>query len=298
MRRAISPQERLKLIPFQPQKTSSDLGWSSITLEDYKYLPPSSLSIAPMDHHIIAFHYKPPPGRLFHRCGSKNSEDIMQVNDVTYVPANVDNHWAFGDGAPHCLHILVDHCFMTRTALTTCDIDITRAEFQDSFQSRDSQLPTFAKLFQAELAGGGCNGPLYAESLGTALAVYLLNNYCNIRLHKKTGSEQLSKHDLQRTLYFIHDRLEENISLQEMADNLAMSTYYFVRRFRQTMGCAPYQYVLRLKLEKARDLLLSQPVSPISSIAHQLGFSDHTHFTRQFRAKFALTPSKYRARYQ
>lgn len=297
VKRLITPQQRLNLIPFQPHKTSTNLGWPSIRLEDYRNLPPSDLSIAPMDHHIIAFHYKPPPGNLVHRCGAETSEDIMQVNDVTYVPAKVDNQWRFGDGAPHCLHVLIDHSFVAHTALTTCDVDFTQVEFRGAFQSRGSQLPLFAKLFQEELANDGSNGPLYVESLATALTVYLVNTFSNTQKECSKSSGQLSKQDLQKTLDFIHDRLAENVSLQEMADNVAMSSFHFARLFRQTIGCPPHQYLIRLRLDKARALLLSQPESSIASIAYRLGFSDHTHLTRQFRARFTLTPSEFRTRY-
>lgn len=291
----ITPQQRLSLIPFSPTKTSSDLGWSSIRVEDYRFLPPSDLSLGPMDHHIIAFHYKPPHGQLVHSCGSESSEAVMQNKDVTYVPAKVDNKWRFDDDGAHCLHILLDNCFMARTALTACNFDPAYLQFRGSFQSRDSQLPRFAELFYTEFSNGGQNGPLYAESLATALAVYLLNSFASVSVDGRASSRHLGKEDLRRTLALIHERYAENLSLQEMADNVALSPYHFARLFRNSMGCPPHQYVIRLRLDAARDLLSTQPDTPISTIAHQLGFSDHTHLSRQFRARFAVTPSAYRA---
>ena len=186
--KTITPQERLRQLPFSPKTTSSNLGWSSIRLEDYRNLPPSDLSLPPMDHHILAFHYKPPDGPLQHRCGEHRYQATMVLNDITYVPANMDNRWQFEGSQPHCLHILIENSFMAQTALTACDADIARLQFINKLQIREQRLRLLARLFQAELDNDGQTGPLYAESLGTALAVYLLTFHTNLQAKTQGGN--------------------------------------------------------------------------------------------------------------
>ncbi|MEM7035102.1 MAG: helix-turn-helix transcriptional regulator [Chloroflexota bacterium] len=293
----ITPQKRLDLIPFQPYVTSSDLGWPSLRLEDYRNLPPSNLTLPPMDHHILAFHYKPPSGTLAHHCGEKTSRGQMQPYDITYVPANRDNGWHFGTSDPHCLHILIKHSFVTQTALQICDIDISHLQFQPKFQLRDPQMRTFAALFQAELAGFGVNGPLFAESLSTALTVYLLKNYGNLTVKFPSASGYLSNKQLQQTIAMMQDHCLSGVSLKALAANLNLSPYHFARLFRKTMGIPPHQYFMQLRLEKAQSMLLTQGELSIAGIAQATGFSDQSHLTTQFNNHFGITPKQYRAIY-
>ncbi len=295
--KVITPQERLTHLPFEPQTTSSNLGWAAIRLEDYRYLPPSDLKLPPMSHHILAFHYKPPQGLLRHRCGEKHNEATMVVEDITYVPANMDNHWEFGGSQPHCLHILLENGFLTQTALTTYDLDAAHLQFVDDFQLRDPHLKHFARLFQAELINQGQTGPLYAETLGTALAIYLLTHHTNLQPKLKDRRRGLSKAQIQATISLMNDRIAEQISLQEMADNLNLSPYYFARLFRQSMGTPPYQYLTQLRLDQAKQLLLSAPQATLATIAQQVGLTDHAYLTRQFHKRFGITPSDYRSLY-
>ena len=158
--KTITPRERLKQLPFEPTVTSSNFGWGSLRLEDYRNLPESDLKLPPMNHHIIAFHYKPPEGVLKHSCGEQQDESVMSLNDITYVPARVDNSWEFGASNPHCLHILIEDSFFTQTALTALDCDPAALEAIGSFQLRDPQMQMMANLFHAELYQQGETGPL------------------------------------------------------------------------------------------------------------------------------------------
>ena len=78
----ITPQERLEQLPFEPATVQAAARQAPIRLEDYRDLPPSDLSLPPMDYHIIAFHYKPPEGVLRHRCGGVWQEGPMNLFDI------------------------------------------------------------------------------------------------------------------------------------------------------------------------------------------------------------------------
>ena len=295
--KTITPHDRLKQLPFEPTVTSSNFGWSSLRLEDYRNLPESNLKLPPMNHHIIAFHYKPSAGVLKHSCGTQQGESRMELNDITYVPARMDNSWEFGKSNPHCLHILIEDSFFTQTALTGLDHDPASLEAIGSFQLRDQRAQMMAKLFHTELYEQGQTGPLYIESLTTAFTIYLLNQHTNQRGKQQHQTSHLSKSQLRRVHDLMTANLENGVSLNQMAAELNLSPYHFARQFKALMGVAPHQYFLRMRLDEAKRLLVQGPAQPIAMIAQQTGFTDQAYLTRQFRNRFGLTPAKFRTRY-
>lgn len=68
-----------------------------------------------------------------------------------------------------------------------------------------------------------------------------------------------------------------------------MSPYHFARTFKHVTGVAPHQYVLKVRLERAKSLLLRGNLS-IAEVAHKVGFFDQSHFTRYFKRLVGVTP--------
>lgn len=295
--KTITPIDRLDQLPFQPTVTSSNLGWGALRLEDYRNLPASDIKMPPMDHHIIAFHYNPPSGLLKHSCGELQTENVMMVNDITYVPAGLDNSWEFGSSLPHCLHVLIEDRFFNQTALTAFDVDPAGLELMGSFQVRDPRLQMMAQLFHTELYQQGEAGPLYAESLTTALTITLLNSFANFKKSSRPQVGQLGKDQLRRIHDLMHVNLESGLSLQQMADEVSLSPFHFSRMFKTSMGVSPNQYLLQLRLDEAKRLLLQSSTIKISAIAQQTGFTDQAYLTRQFRQRFGITPARFRDQY-
>ena len=92
----------------------------------------------------------------------------------------------------------------------------------------------------------------------------------------------------------IHDRLDENLSLAELARESGLSPFHFLRRFKEATGFPPHEYQLRLRIKKARELLLSDPKLSVAQIGFELGFADESHFRRHFKRIVGFTPSQFR----
>lgn len=80
----------------------------------------------------------------------------------------------------------------------------------------------------------------------------------------------------------------------ELALDAGVHPVYFARAFRAATRVAPSAFAVRARLERASAALLASDAS-ISQIAHGAGFADHSHFCRQFRRAFGVSPSVYRA---
>lgn len=102
----------------------------------------------------------------------------------------------------------------------------------------------------------------------------------------------LSKYELRKALQYIHQNLAEPISLEAIATHVGISHFYFCHLFKQAMGITPYQYLLQQRIERAKQLLLQDQQS-ISDIALATGFSDQSHFSKQFKRFIGTTPRRF-----
>jgi AraC-like DNA-binding protein len=87
-----------------------------------------------------------------------------------------------------------------------------------------------------------------------------------------------------------------DIGLTEVAARLHVSPFHLTRIFREVTGTPMYRYLTDVRLRAGLDSLLdAEPDTPIATVAHQLGFASHGHFTVSFRALFGVAPSQARA---
>lgn len=87
-------------------------------------------------------------------------------------------------------------------------------------------------------------------------------------------------------------RLGEPPSLEELATLVHLSPFHFARVFRRATGLPPHAWLKQRRLEQARALLRSG-CAPLQ-VALQLGFSDQSHLTRQFKQSYGVSPGEYR----
>ena len=98
---------------------------------------------------------------------------------------------------------------------------------------------------------------------------------------------------LGKVLSLLESRFTEKLTVTELAEVANLSLSHFERIFTETMGLAPMEYVIHLRMNKAEKLLRSTPM-PITEVAYQVGYGDSNFFTRQFKKTFQCTPQQYR----
>ena len=111
------------------------------------------------------------------------------------------------------------------------------------------------------------------------------------------AEDGLSPSQFRRVLAFIAERLSRNPTLSELAREAGLSAAYFSQRFKSSTGTSPHQYLLRLRICKAKTLL-EESESPIIDIAAECGFQTQQHFARIFRRLTSSTPTEYRRQRQ
>jgi AraC-like DNA-binding protein len=87
------------------------------------------------------------------------------------------------------------------------------------------------------------------------------------------------------------DQVQEPVSLVALAADFGISVCHMVRCFSAETGVPPHQYLLQLRIERARGLLAHG--RPSIEVAHELGFADQSHFHRHFTKLVGVTPGRY-----
>ncbi len=91
----------------------------------------------------------------------------------------------------------------------------------------------------------------------------------------------------------IHKHYGENLDLGGLAAQAGVSQSQLERRFQQILGTSPGEYILRVRISASRALLENTDRT-IADIALEVGFYDHSHFTRTFRRQMSCSPKQYR----
>lgn len=98
---------------------------------------------------------------------------------------------------------------------------------------------------------------------------------------------------IDESLAYIEVHLSEDIETKVLADRVFLSTFYFQRLFKRLVKKSVHEYIKLRRLAKAVEKL-DQTEERIIDIAFELGFSDHSNFTRTFKEAYHLTPEDYR----
>jgi AraC family transcriptional regulator len=118
---------------------------------------------------------------------------------------------------------------------------------------------------------------------------YLIRQDCASPRLSEDRAVGLSQRKLNLAITYINDRLSQNLSLAEMADQLNMSQYHFCRLFKQSTGSSPYQYLLQQRVEWAKQLLIEGKMS-IVDVAIAVGFSDQSQLSYHVKRRLGITP--------
>ncbi|MFK4066310.1 helix-turn-helix domain-containing protein [Streptomyces sp. NPDC029674] len=134
-------------------------------------------------------------------------------------------------------------------------------------------------------------GDLYAESAAAFLTVHLLTRHAG-----GTASRTPAREDARvgAAVAMMRDRLAEPVTLAEIAGEVHLSVYHFVRVFKAATGVTPYRYLTRLRVEEAKRLLRGTDL-PIARIASRCGFAGPGALSAAFLRQTGSRPSDYRS---
>ncbi|MEM9388273.1 MAG: AraC family transcriptional regulator [Pseudomonadota bacterium] len=229
--------------------------------------------------------------RAWHECPRRQ---------VSFIPAGLPLAWEWSYRSSS-IHLALDPMLLDEIAVAGVG-QANATALQPIFRAEDPTLRTLLDLLGEESSSHA--------AIGADLATSSLIMLISIRLHRLSQAKHLPNQALtataasagglpspihERTLQLLQDRLSENISIADLAQDTGYSSWHFARLFRQSTGLPPHQYQLRLRIGRAKELLRVRPYLSVAHIACELGFADQSHLRRHFKRIVGLTPSAWRA---
>jgi two-component system response regulator YesN len=124
------------------------------------------------------------------------------------------------------------------------------------------------------------------------LKEWAFSSYVQIKAYSDRRSDNIRSDLMERIRRFIQGNIKE-ITLQAVADNVNLHPVYVSNLFKQETGENFSNYVLRLRMEKAVQLLKYKDLR-ISQIAHEIGYQKPQYFIKLFKSQYGMTPQEYK----
>ena len=160
----------------------------------------------------------------------------------------------------------------------------------------DPRVVALVSAVNAERAAGFPSGRLFLDSVEQALALSLVDGYAVRRPLPTVYRGGLAPARLRKVTAFVHAKIDEDLTLDQMADAVNLSVAHFSQMFRKSTGQSPHQFVLHSRVERAKELLRTADTR-VLDVAVACGFKTQQHFARVFRQMCGVTPTEYRYEY-
>ncbi len=171
---------------------------------------------------------------------------------------------------------------------------LSALEFVETWEYDDRLTWHLAEAIFEECESEARQGLLYSETAVTLLTLQAARNLSNhashVKLLRRGG---LPPAILRRACEYMVSRLNDDISLSEIANAIGLSPGHFAFAFKQSMGIAPHAWLRRHRIDTGKALLRNRDLS-VSVIAASVGFANQSSFGAAFRKETGQTPSAWR----
>jgi AraC-like DNA-binding protein len=130
---------------------------------------------------------------------------------------------------------------------------------------------------------------LEGESLMLGVLSQLIRHHADIGLPEAPMGQERAA--VRRVRHYIQAHYAQNISLAELAQEVAFSPYYLARVFKAEVGVPPHVYLETVRIRQAQRLLAGG--YPLGQVALQTGFAHQSHFTNRFKRFVGVSPAQY-----
>jgi AraC family transcriptional regulator len=248
--------------------------------------PPGLIEVPGLRNTLVSIHVGPSV-QVSCRRGGQSHQGMAVHGDIDIIPADTPSLWEIKEKDTALVLSLSPELLLA--VAKEFDFDSGHTEIKNRFQVRDTQLENIGWALKAEMESGYPCGSLYIDSLAVSVATRLLRCHSSASIEPEKQSGRLAGRRLKEVLSYIEDNLSQDISLNDIAGVVGLSASHFKSLFRESVGLPVHQYLIRRRVEYAKQLLGEGKLS-ISQIALEVGFAHQSHLAHHMRRLLGVSP--------
>lgn len=241
-------------------------------------------------HHIL-INLKEEPHRVENWRGDAHRDFTFHQNEIIVTPAGIRSGWKW-HAQSKVIVITLEPDKLEKFAKTELDILLTEKQLKDIPQFVDQDI-TQAGVMLKDALESDLGSDVMLESFARVFLTKLIQKYGIEREDDLAFSKSFTSAHYKNVMNLVSKNFGNNITLEDMASEAAISPYHFSRLFKQTIGLSPHKFLMAYRIEQSQKMLLDKD-KPMIEIAHLCGFSDQAHFSRVFKQIQGVTPKKWR----
>ena len=240
------------------------------------------------DYHFIIFHTTPPPAFVNEKEVQYKKGSLVCFTPGTGITVNPTKT----KSEVKYISININKSFFEGIIMKI--IGARNVKFGNIENFYSYKLLDFIEAFTQEFVYFKENSSLMLESIETQIAIQLLRDSDLDPVIHKTNHLQDGSY-VQQAIKYIETYFSSNITINEICNDIYISPCHFQRIFKNTMNKTPYQYIVDMRLNKAKEMLRKEN-SSIGEVARLCGFLSSGHFSTVFKRVEGETPTEYRAK--
>lgn len=218
---------------------------------------------------------------------------IFKRDEIVVTPAGVRSGWRWF--APSdVIVVTLDPDKVAHFAQSELGVLLHTQQLSDLPQFTDADLCAAGVILRDALEKDDISSAVMFEAMSRVFLVKLLQRYGKRRSEEVELSARFTSRHYRAVLSHVQNRLDQTITVEELAKETAMSPSHFSRVFKETLGSTPMQFVMAYRIEQSIKMM-DDPTRALGDIALACGFSDQAHFTRSFKQLVGQTPRAHRA---
>jgi AraC family transcriptional regulator len=269
-----------------PERTSSGFGWDQLYVSTQREKPYRA-AFDPAPTHLLILHLDGPV-MVRRRSGRSAATRRIPAGGLFLHPADreLDVELFGGLGTVHL--------YLTDEALQGAHDEPHPVRLAEELGSSDPLIEQLVLALDGVVRRGEFSSRTYVDHLVGMLAAQLARAHSGGRNNDgERSADGLTPRQMNSVRGLMELRIAEPLPVGDLAAVTGLSSSQFSRRFRASTGESPHQFLLRLRLDRARRLLRTG-AQPIAEVAVLCGFSHQEHLTRVMRAKLGTTPAAVR----
>ncbi len=215
----------------------------------------------------------------------------LRPGAITVLPEKQDGRWHLSGP------LEVAHVYLADQRLQSCASPLLkgrRVELIPRIGFEDPVAATILRLLFEETDLADSSSALFVEHALDLLCVQLTRAHSSVKVPTSAAAiGGLTRRQVHLVTSYMHDRMDEEITLTELATLVNLSRFHFCRAFRLATGLAPHAWLTAHRLSHARLLIMTSAL-PISEIALAVGYGTPSAFTAAFRKSFGTSPTQLR----